>query len=212
MFRIIFYYISSGRRCFIDSSNSSWLTSWTIRTRHHSPLSDWSNIISIYSWIRIKFLWSYLFYPCMNNFNDSHWRWNNMQHAVATWYHKFNPAWHTDTEAYYMWQAHTPNADNPAGLAAMEKRELSLSHTEWLMSSSYDLASYGHPTSQGTFAGSFMRLTAGTLEGRATIALEGSHAFDAHLAASRFDPSRFVSMAAASLDGTVDQVSAIVLW
>jgi hypothetical protein len=58
-------------------------------------------------------------YPCMNNFNDSTWRWNNLQHAVATWYHKFNAQWHMDTEAYYMWQSHAPNAGNPQGLAAI---------------------------------------------------------------------------------------------
>ena len=48
-------------------------------------------------------------YPCMNGINDGDWRWNNIQHAVATWYHKFNSKWHMDTEIWYMWQAHTPN-------------------------------------------------------------------------------------------------------
>jgi hypothetical protein len=56
-------------------------------------------------------------YPCMNTLNDSNWRWNNVQHAVLTWYHKFDSKWHTDTEIWYMWQAHTPNVNNPAGLA-----------------------------------------------------------------------------------------------
>jgi hypothetical protein len=59
------------------------------------------------------------FYPCMNGFNDGNWRWNNIQHAVATWYHKFNDRWHTDTEIWYMWEAHTPNVNNPAGVAAI---------------------------------------------------------------------------------------------
>ena len=56
-------------------------------------------------------------YPCMNGLNDSQWRWNNVQHAVVTWYHKFDSHWHMDTEIWYMWQSHTPNVDNPAGLA-----------------------------------------------------------------------------------------------
>jgi hypothetical protein len=56
-------------------------------------------------------------YPCMNGLNDSRWRWNNVQQAVVTWYHKFNSKWHTDTEFWYMWQSHTPNVDNPAGAA-----------------------------------------------------------------------------------------------
>jgi hypothetical protein len=56
-------------------------------------------------------------YPCMNGLNDSNWGWNNIQHAVITWYHKFNAKWHMDTEAWYMWEDHTPNVNNPAGEA-----------------------------------------------------------------------------------------------
>ncbi len=52
-------------------------------------------------------------YPCMNTLNDGRWRWNNTQHAVTTWYHKFDSRWHMDTEAWYMWQSHTPNLSNP---------------------------------------------------------------------------------------------------
>jgi hypothetical protein len=58
-------------------------------------------------------------YPCMNGINDSRWRWNNVQHAVITWYHKFDFRWHMDTEAWYMWQSHTPNVNNSSGLAAI---------------------------------------------------------------------------------------------
>jgi Putative beta-barrel porin-2, OmpL-like. bbp2 len=61
-------------------------------------------------------------YPCMNGINDGNWRWNNIQHAVITWYHKFDSKWHMDTEAWYMWESHTPNADNPAGLALIAQR------------------------------------------------------------------------------------------
>jgi hypothetical protein len=56
-------------------------------------------------------------YPCMNGLNDSRWNWNNIQHAVLTWYHKFNSRWHMDSEAWYMWESHTPNVNDPAGLA-----------------------------------------------------------------------------------------------
>ena len=58
-------------------------------------------------------------YPCMNNLNDGKFGWNNVQHAVMTWYHKFNEHWHTDTEAWYMWEKDTPNALNPAGAALL---------------------------------------------------------------------------------------------
>jgi len=61
-------------------------------------------------------------YPCMNGLNDGNWRWNNVQHAVVTWYHKFNSNWHTDTEIWYMWESHTPNVDNPGGLALIAER------------------------------------------------------------------------------------------
>jgi hypothetical protein len=61
-------------------------------------------------------------YPCMNGLNNEQFGWNNIQHAVATWYHKINDHWHTDTEAWYMWENHTPdslNAHGEAVLAAM---------------------------------------------------------------------------------------------
>ena len=59
------------------------------------------------------------FYPCMNGLNNQKFGWNNVQHAVATWYHKFNDHWHTDTEAWYMWQTHTPDSLNPQGSAIL---------------------------------------------------------------------------------------------
>jgi hypothetical protein len=62
------------------------------------------------------------FYPCMNGFNNQQFGWNNIQHAVATWYHKINEHWHTNTELWYMWQKNTPDSLNSRGqeiLAAM---------------------------------------------------------------------------------------------
>jgi hypothetical protein len=61
-------------------------------------------------------------YPCMNGLNDGHWRWDNVQHAALTWYHKFNSAWHVDTEVWYMWQSRTPNVENPDGVAIINAR------------------------------------------------------------------------------------------
>jgi Putative beta-barrel porin-2, OmpL-like. bbp2 len=58
-------------------------------------------------------------YPCMNGLNDGKFGWNNVQHAVATWYHKFNSHWHMDTEAWYMWETHTPDVSNPQGAALL---------------------------------------------------------------------------------------------
>jgi len=60
-------------------------------------------------------------YPCMNGLNDGNWRWNNLQHAVVTWYHKIDEHWHTDTEIWYMWESHTPNVNNPAAPLAEDE-------------------------------------------------------------------------------------------
>jgi hypothetical protein len=59
------------------------------------------------------------FYPCMNGLNNQKFGWNNIQHAVATWYHKLDDHWHIDTEAWYMWQKDTPNVLNPQGAALL---------------------------------------------------------------------------------------------
>jgi len=61
-------------------------------------------------------------YPCINALNGGSWGWDNVQHTVVSWYHKFSSQWHTDTEAWYMWQSHTPNVDNPDGLALIGAR------------------------------------------------------------------------------------------
>ncbi|HEY1325895.1 MAG TPA: translocation/assembly module TamB domain-containing protein [Casimicrobiaceae bacterium] len=49
-----------------------------------------------------------------------------------------------------------------------------------------------------------LRTGGGRIEGRGTLALEGNNAFDAHLVATRFDPSQIVAGAHGALDGTVD--------
>jgi hypothetical protein len=58
-------------------------------------------------------------YPCMNGLNNQRFGWNNIQHAVTTWYHKINEHWHTDSEIWYMWQKDTPNVLNAQGAAAL---------------------------------------------------------------------------------------------
>jgi len=49
-----------------------------------------------------------------------------------------------------------------------------------------------------------LRTGGGTLEGNGTVALKGGYPFQAHVSATHFDPSTFVSGLAASLDGTID--------
>jgi len=54
---------------------------------------------------------------------------------------------------------------NPAGLAALGGKELSVTHSDWLQGMSFDVASYGQSTAYGTLAVSALRL-GGTQEGR----------------------------------------------
>lgn len=60
-------------------------------------------------------------YPCLNGArpigNQGNFGWNNVQHEVVTWYHKFNDKWHISTEAWYMYQKNTPNMQNTDGPA-----------------------------------------------------------------------------------------------
>lgn len=58
-------------------------------------------------------------YPCMNGgtgiSNKGNYGWNNVQHEVLTWYHKFNDKWHMSTEGWYMYEKNTPNMQNADG-------------------------------------------------------------------------------------------------
>jgi hypothetical protein len=51
---------------------------------------------------------------CDNSINDGNYAYNNMQAQYLTWYHKLTKAWHTDTEAWYQYERHTPNIDSNA--------------------------------------------------------------------------------------------------
>lgn len=55
---------------------------------------------------------------------------------------------------------------NPAGLARLEKREVSATHAELFAQSRHDFLAYAHPTAMGTVAGAFTYLSQGSLDGR----------------------------------------------
>ncbi len=61
---------------------------------------------------------------------------------------------------------------NPAGLAAAEKREVSISHAELSQGTRHDFIAYAHPTSQGTFAGAFTYLSQSAIDGRNAAGLK----------------------------------------
>jgi hypothetical protein len=53
-------------------------------------------------------------YPCINGINDGKYAYNNLQHMVFTWYHKFaGTQWNMATESYYEYQRKVPNVNNP---------------------------------------------------------------------------------------------------
>jgi hypothetical protein len=51
-------------------------------------------------------------YPCVNGMNDAKYAYNNMNHYVVTWYHKFNAEWHMGTEAFYMFERGVPSVNS----------------------------------------------------------------------------------------------------
>jgi len=55
---------------------------------------------------------------------------------------------------------------NPAGLSALEKREVTVSHAELSQSIRHDFLAYAQPTPQGTFAAGATYLSQSALEGR----------------------------------------------
>ena len=48
-------------------------------------------------------------YTCVNSLNKGNYAYNNVQSFYETWYHKINRSWHTDTEAWYMYERNVPN-------------------------------------------------------------------------------------------------------
>jgi long-subunit fatty acid transport protein len=55
---------------------------------------------------------------------------------------------------------------NPAGLARLEKREVTASHAELVERTRLDFAAYAHPTTNGTFAAGLLYLSHGSFDGR----------------------------------------------
>jgi hypothetical protein len=48
-------------------------------------------------------------YTCANSVNNGKYAYNNLQAYYETWYHRINARWHTDTEAWYMYERDVPN-------------------------------------------------------------------------------------------------------
>jgi len=61
---------------------------------------------------------------------------------------------------------------NPGGLAALNRPELSITHSDWLEGTEFDVVSYGQPTPVGTLAVGAIRLGGGTEQGRDALRIE----------------------------------------
>ena len=46
---------------------------------------------------------------CDNTINDAKYAYNNLTAYYETWYHRFSPTWHTDTEVWYQYMKDVPN-------------------------------------------------------------------------------------------------------
>jgi hypothetical protein len=55
---------------------------------------------------------------------------------------------------------------NPAGLSSLLRREVGITHTEYLLGSKFDFVGFAQPTSFGTFGLGMIRLGTGNLEAR----------------------------------------------
>jgi hypothetical protein len=54
-------------------------------------------------------------YVCANSINDGNYAYDNLSAYYLTYFHKFNRRWHTGTEAWYQYEKHVPNVNNPVG-------------------------------------------------------------------------------------------------
>jgi hypothetical protein len=55
-----------------------------------------------------------IIYPCFNTIKDAKYAYNNLNHYVLTWYHKFaRTQWNMATESYYEYMRKVPNLADP---------------------------------------------------------------------------------------------------
>jgi hypothetical protein len=85
--------------------------------------APWTSDAKLTGNICLSYSWNHSadsFYNCANSINDGRYAYNNLAAYYTTWYHKINSNWHTDTEAWYQSESHTPNVNNPAAASLLE--------------------------------------------------------------------------------------------
>jgi hypothetical protein len=77
-----------------------------------NDVAPWTKDVKPTGTFCVDYTWSKghdALYTCANSFNDGKYAYNNVQGYYETWYHVINAHWHTDTEAWYMYERQVPN-------------------------------------------------------------------------------------------------------
>ncbi len=61
-------------------------------------------------------------YFIANSLNSTKYQYNNISAYYLTYYHKFNPTWHTDTELWYQYESKVPNNNYTAAPLFLPRR------------------------------------------------------------------------------------------
>jgi len=87
---------------------------WLLQTgiSDGNDVALWTKDAKVTGTVCVDYTWSKggdALYTCANSFNSGKYAYNNVQSYYETWYHKINASWHTDTEAWYMYERQVPN-------------------------------------------------------------------------------------------------------
>lgn len=77
-----------------------------------NDVAPWTPDAQLTGTVCVDYTWSKggdASYTCANSFNKGNYAYNNIQSYFETWYHKFSPTWHMDTETWYMYERNVPN-------------------------------------------------------------------------------------------------------
>jgi hypothetical protein len=87
---------------------------WLLQTglSDGNDVAPWTSDAQVTGTVCVDYTWrngGSALYTCANSFNKGKYAYNNLQSYFETFYHKINAKFHTDTEAWYMYQRDVPN-------------------------------------------------------------------------------------------------------
>ena len=87
---------------------------WLLQTGFSggNDVAPWTKDVTPTGTVGVDYTWHQgkdALYTVANSFNKGNYAYNNVQSFYETWYHVFNAKWHTDTEAWYMYERNVPN-------------------------------------------------------------------------------------------------------